>query len=141
MPRFESYDSFQIQNIGNSRKRLSAMGRASAETGSRRDATQRDAKRRFIMRRTPAVARLKRYDGDMADEPKKQNDDEVWRSLAGAGESVLSIGLLSGLGAWGGSMLDSHFHSTPWCAIVLSLMGLSLGLARMVMKALQSEKK
>jgi F0F1-type ATP synthase assembly protein I len=71
----------------------------------------------------------------------EKKDDEVWRSLAGAGESVLAIGVLAGVGAWGGCLLDQRFHCTPWCAIVLSLLGLSLGLARMVMKALQSEKK
>ncbi len=68
-------------------------------------------------------------------------DDSVLRSLASAGTSVLSIGVLSGFGAWGGFQLDQHFHTAPWLAIILALLGLTLGLAKMVLDALASEKK
>lgn len=76
------------------------------------------------------------YNNDMAGMSK-----EVMDQLAGAGESVLAIGILVGLGAWGGFWLDGKFHTTPWLAIVLSILGMCLGLGRMVMKALESEKK
>ncbi len=65
---------------------------------------------------------------------------EMADQLAGAGESVLAIGVLVGLGAWGGFWLDGKLHTAPWLAIGLSLLGMSFGLARMVMKALQSDK-
>jgi hypothetical protein len=72
--------------------------------------------------------------------PKKSDPDNLGASLASAGESVLGIGALSGLGAWGGFQLDQHFHTTPWIAVTLSMLGLGAGLARMVIQALNSEK-
>jgi F0F1-type ATP synthase assembly protein I len=72
----------------------------------------------------------------MADDDKR----EMWNSLAGAGESVLAIGLLAWLGVWGGGWLDGKFHTSPWLTIVLALLGVGLGLTRMVMKALKSEQ-
>ena len=71
---------------------------------------------------------------------KKDVDDNLIKALASAGESVLAIGVLSGFGAWGGFQLDQRFHSSPWLAIGLALLGLTLGLARMVMQALRAEK-
>lgn len=59
--------------------------------------------------------------------------------MAGAAESVLAIAVLSGLGAWGGFWLDGKLHTAPWIAIGLALLGLCLGLAYMVMKALKAE--
>jgi F0F1-type ATP synthase assembly protein I len=72
--------------------------------------------------------------------PKKSDSDDLGKSLASAGESVLGIGVLSGLGAWGGFQLDQHFHTVPWIAVTLSMLGLAGGLARMVIQALNSEK-
>jgi F0F1-type ATP synthase assembly protein I len=72
--------------------------------------------------------------------PKKSDADGLGKSLASAGESVLGIGVLSGLGAWGGFQLDQHFHTVPWIAVTLSMLGLGAGLARMVIQALNSEK-
>lgn len=71
---------------------------------------------------------------------KKDMDDSLIKSLASAGESVLAIGVLSGFGAWGGFQLDQKLHSSPWCAVGLALLGLTLGLARMVRQALKAEK-
>jgi F0F1-type ATP synthase assembly protein I len=70
----------------------------------------------------------------------KGDDDSLISSLASAGESVLAIGVLSGLGAWGGFQLDQRFHCQPWLAIGLALLGMGLGLTRMIMKALAAEK-
>lgn len=72
--------------------------------------------------------------------PKKSDTDGLGKSLASAGESVLGIGILSGLGAWGGFQLDDHFHTSPWIAVTLAMLGLGAGLARMVIQALNSEK-
>ncbi|MBS1957525.1 MAG: AtpZ/AtpI family protein [Cyanobacteria bacterium SZAS-4] len=66
---------------------------------------------------------------------------ETADQLAGAGESVLAIGVLVGLGAWGGFWLDGQLHTAPWLAIVLSLLGMCLGLWRMVAKAMASDKQ
>jgi F0F1-type ATP synthase assembly protein I len=72
-----------------------------------------------------------------ADDEKK----ELYKQLAGAGESVLATAILAGLGVWGGMAVDGKFHISPWGTVCLSMLGVGLGLARMVMKALQSEKK
>lgn len=66
---------------------------------------------------------------------------ETADQLAGAGESVLAIGVLVGLGAWGGFWLDGRLHTAPWLAIVLSLLGMCWGLWRMVAKAIASDKQ
>jgi F0F1-type ATP synthase assembly protein I len=71
---------------------------------------------------------------------KKDADDSLIRSLGSAGEAVLAIGVLSGFGAWGGFQLDERFHSSPWLAVGLALLGMALGLTRMVMQALAAEK-
>ncbi|HEY9677623.1 MAG TPA: AtpZ/AtpI family protein [Drouetiella sp.] len=65
---------------------------------------------------------------------------DVADQLAGAGESVLAIGVLVGLGAWGGFWLDGKLHTAPWLAISLSLLGMIGGLWRMVVKAMNSDK-
>jgi F0F1-type ATP synthase assembly protein I len=66
---------------------------------------------------------------------------EMRKQLAGAGESVLAIAVLATLGVWGGGWLDQNLHTAPWLQVVLALLGCGLGLTRMVMKALQAEKK
>ena len=65
---------------------------------------------------------------------------EVWGAVSAAGDAVLGTAVLIALGAWSGLWLDSKFHTTPWLAIVLSLVGMVLGLARMILKTLKSEK-
>lgn len=67
--------------------------------------------------------------------------NNVTAALASAGESVLAIGVLAGLGVWGGTKLDEMFHCAPLLTILLALLGVGLGLARMVLKAMETEKK
>ena len=69
------------------------------------------------------------------------NKNQVAGALASAGESVLAIAVLAGLGVWGGTKLDEVIHSSPWFTIGLSLLGVGLGLTRMVIKAMATEKK
>ncbi len=71
----------------------------------------------------------------------EKDKEETRRQLAGAGESVIAIAVLASAGVFGGAWLDKNLHTAPWLQIVLALTGCGLGLARMVMKALQSEKK
>jgi F0F1-type ATP synthase assembly protein I len=59
---------------------------------------------------------------------------------AAAGDAVVGIAVLSGLGAWGGFWLDGKLNSTPWCAIAFSLIGMTLGLTRMVLRALKQDR-
>jgi F0F1-type ATP synthase assembly protein I len=77
--------------------------------------------------------------------PKKtagsDNKNEIAGALASAGESVLAIGVLAGLGVWGGTKLDEMFHCAPLLTIGLALLGVGLGLTRMVIKAREAEKK
>ncbi|HEY9756241.1 MAG TPA: hypothetical protein V6C97_13830 [Oculatellaceae cyanobacterium] len=69
------------------------------------------------------------------------NKNEIAGALASAGESVLAIAVLAGLGVWGGSKLDDMMHCEPLLSIGLALLGVGLGLARMVIKAKEAEKK
>lgn len=70
----------------------------------------------------------------------KSEPSDLTKALASAGDAVLAIAVLVGLGAWGGMWLDEKFHTQPLLAISLSLLGMVGGLARMVIKALQAEK-
>ena len=72
---------------------------------------------------------------------KKDDSAETWKQLAGAGESILACAILVALGVWGGGHLDERFHTAPLLQVGLALLGAGLGLARMVMRAMQSEKK
>ena len=65
---------------------------------------------------------------------------ELRSALSAAGDAVIGTAVLVALGAFGGSWLDNKLHTTPWLAIALSLAGMILGLARMILKALKSEK-
>jgi F0F1-type ATP synthase assembly protein I len=65
---------------------------------------------------------------------------EVINAISSAGESVVGIAVMVALGAWGGMWLDDRLHTTPWLAISLSLLGMVLGLTRMVVKAIQADK-
>jgi F0F1-type ATP synthase assembly protein I len=60
---------------------------------------------------------------------------------AAAGDAVIGIAVLTSLGAWGGFWLDGKLNSTPWCAIGLSLLGMGLGLTRMVLRALKQDRE
>jgi len=71
---------------------------------------------------------------------KKDEDRELWNQMAGAGESIIGCAVLVALGVWAGQYLDKQFHTELW-TIGLALLGAGLGLARMVMKAMKSEKK
>jgi F0F1-type ATP synthase assembly protein I len=73
--------------------------------------------------------------------PGSDNKSEVIGALASAGEFVLAMAVLAGLGVWGGTKLDEWLHTSPWFTISLSLLGVGLGLARMVLKAMATEKK
>ncbi|HEY9867949.1 MAG TPA: AtpZ/AtpI family protein [Candidatus Obscuribacterales bacterium] len=66
---------------------------------------------------------------------------EMLRAVAAASDAVIGAAVLTGLGAWAGLFLDERLHSSPWFAVALGLAGAGLGLARMVKKALDAEKR
>lgn len=68
-------------------------------------------------------------------------NDDLSKALASAGEAVLAIAVLVAFGVWGGNWLDEKFHTQPLMAVLLALLGMAAGLARMVVKALQAEKQ
>lgn len=70
----------------------------------------------------------------------KQPPKEIMAAMTTAGDAVLGMAILSGFGAWGGFWLDEKLHTTPLLAISLALIGLGLGLARMVVKAIKADK-
>ncbi|MBI4534439.1 MAG: AtpZ/AtpI family protein [Candidatus Melainabacteria bacterium] len=67
--------------------------------------------------------------------------DDLIKAFATAGDAVLGAAILTGLGAWSGFWLDDKLHTSPWLAIFLALLGSGLGLARMVLKATELERK
>lgn len=68
-----------------------------------------------------------------------KDKNELLAAWTTAGDAVLGAAVLTGLGAWAGFWLDDHLHTSPWLAVSLSLLGMSLGLARMVLKALKAD--
>lgn len=68
-------------------------------------------------------------------------DNDLTKAIASASDAVLAIAILVALGVWGGNWLDDKFHTQPLMAICLALLGMAAGLARMVLKALQTEKQ
>ena len=70
----------------------------------------------------------------------KEAKNETWSALASAGDSVLGIFVLVWIGAWAGFKLDDMLHSQPLCAVILAIVGVGLGTARMIWKALRAEK-
>jgi F0F1-type ATP synthase assembly protein I len=66
---------------------------------------------------------------------------EVGQALATAADFVFASAVLAGLGVWGGTKLDQWLHCAPWFTVGLALLGASLGMVRMVMKASATEKK
>jgi F0F1-type ATP synthase assembly protein I len=77
--------------------------------------------------------------------PEKPRDsdkkNQVVTALASAGEFVLAMAILAALGVWVGTKIDESLHTSPWFTISLALVGVCLGLARMVLKAIATEKK
>lgn len=65
---------------------------------------------------------------------------DLINAISSAGESVIGIAVMVALGAWGGTWLDDKMRTTPWLAISLALVGMVLGLTRMVVKAIQADK-
>lgn len=66
---------------------------------------------------------------------------DLKRSMLIVGDAVLGAAVLVLLGVWGGGFLDQKLNTAPWCSIGLSMLGAGLGLARMVMKAMELDKK
>ena len=57
------------------------------------------------------------------------------------GDLIFGVFILTFLATCFGNFLDKRFHTTPWLAISLGLLAIILGLARLVIKANQLEKK
>lgn len=56
-------------------------------------------------------------------------------------DSVIGAAVLVFLGVLGGNFVDDKFHTAPWGSIGLSLLGGTLGLWRMVKKAMAIDTK
>jgi F0F1-type ATP synthase assembly protein I len=55
-------------------------------------------------------------------------------------DGVIGAGILVFVGVLAGNWLDGHLHSSPYCVVALSLLGGSLGLFRLVKKAMRIGK-
>lgn len=81
-------------------------------------------------------------DGSQSASTTGANDmRDLKRSMLVVGDAVLGAAVLVLLGVWGGGFLDQKLNTGPWCSIGLSMLGAGLGLARMVMKAMELDKK
>lgn len=56
-----------------------------------------------------------------------------------ATEAVLGTAVLIGLGVWAGNWLDAKFDTDPIFTVLLPILGVILGLARMVKMAFDSD--
>lgn len=70
----------------------------------------------------------------------KQLPDDTLKALQASGDAVGGLVVLSGLGAWAGLWLDARLHSAPWAVTCLSLLGMTLALVRIVIKANAADK-
>jgi F0F1-type ATP synthase assembly protein I len=76
----------------------------------------------------------------MAENGKKDKDRPINMAVLALGDGVLSAAVLIVLGVYGGQFLDHKFHTTPWFSASLPLLGCVLGLARLVIKAVNLDK-
>lgn len=84
----------------------------------------------------------------MENEPKpkstqdsKEDKGEVLSAIVSASDAVIGTAVLAFLGAWGGGFIDEKMGISGTWSIILSILGVGLGLFRMVKKALDAEKK
>lgn len=71
----------------------------------------------------------------------KQDSNEVLSAIVSASDAVIGTAVLAFLGAWGGGYIDQKMGISGTWSIILSILGVGLGLFRMVKKALDAEKK
>lgn len=62
-------------------------------------------------------------------EESAQARRSAWGIALGAGSEFVAYALI---GFFSGSWLDEKFHSAPWCALVMSVGAITLGLYRFV---------
>jgi hypothetical protein len=65
-----------------------------------------------------------------------KDSSDMRDAVFSAGDAVIGAGVLIFIGVVAGNWLDSHFHTSPWGVVSLSLIGAGLGLWRMVRKAM-----
>ncbi len=70
----------------------------------------------------------------------KSINQETIAALQASSDAVGGLVVLSGLGAWGGMWLDQKFHCAPLWVTALALLGMCLGLARIIVKANAADK-
>ena len=64
-----------------------------------------------------------------------QSDSDLKRAMFTVSDAVLGAAVLLAIGVYAGSWLDKQFHCSPFCSVGLALLGGSIGLYRMVVKA------
>lgn len=72
-------------------------------------------------------------------EPDHNKSDvkELSKYLSQAGDAAVSLTVLILLGIWGGQWMDERLHTSPWGALSLAVLGLCLGLWRVIHKTLK----
>ncbi len=74
------------------------------------------------------------------DNKSAEEGSQLSKALGTAGEAVLASAALIVLGAWSGMWLDKQLHTQPLLTLLLAILGMFLGLARMVKKALDMDR-
>jgi F0F1-type ATP synthase assembly protein I len=70
----------------------------------------------------------------------KIEDGNLKGALMTVADGVLGAAVLVVVGMWLGGWLDQKLNTAPWLSIGLSLTGAGVGLARLVIKAINIEK-
>jgi F0F1-type ATP synthase assembly protein I len=65
-----------------------------------------------------------------------KDDTNLKQAMFQVSDGVIGAAVLIVIGIFAGQWLDNHFHTSPMCMIVLSMLGGGLGLARLVQKAM-----
>ncbi len=64
-----------------------------------------------------------------------QSDSDLKRAMFTVSDAVLGAAVLLAIGVYAGSWLDKQLNCSPFCSVGLALLGGSIGLYRMVVKA------
>jgi len=76
----------------------------------------------------------------MVEKEKKDKVGSVSKAMLAVGDGVLVGAILIMLGVYSGQFLDQKLNTIPWFSTLLPLVGGGLGLARMVVNAINLDK-
>jgi F0F1-type ATP synthase assembly protein I len=76
----------------------------------------------------------------MAEKQKKDKGVSINKAMLAVGDGVIGAAVLIIIGIYLGLYLDKKFMTSPWFTLGLLFLGGGIGLARLVMKAMNLDK-